>query len=443
MKGNLLLNRIQQGSEGFREIQAFIRKRGIPLRLLNPRGKVLWESNYFKRSPNFCHLIESYRSSKRYCVETHQEALRESLRWGEAIFSKCCFFIMQIVAPVLENGKVVGILIASPFLLIDPYELEPEELDSLYQGRFKKSHLLERTLFSLPVVKDEEVKGAVQHLFRLADILSDPDLRDLIKIREAQALQGKIADQIRELKDLDRELTAESLSKLFYEREKEIITRIRLGDREGAKEILYQLLAIILVQYLENFELLKMSILELLIILSRAAVEAGAKIEEILGLRYGFITELARLRDQEELCLWIVKVLEKMTDQIYQTRNAKNYQRLKKVMDFIETHYNEPLTVEQVAREIYLSPSRLSHIIKDEFGTTLTDCISKVRIDKAKRLLCNDEASIARVAQEVGFSDQSYFTKVFKKIEGCTPKIYRAKLAQVTLSEKTLSPLTI
>ncbi|MGQ9638401.1 MAG: helix-turn-helix domain-containing protein [Thermodesulfobacteriota bacterium] len=439
MKRNLFLYKIQKRTEWFRHVQGFIQKTGVPLRLLNPIGRISWESEFFKRQPNFCHLIQSTRFSRRLCAEAHKEALRESLRWGEAIFSKCCFFIMQIVAPILKNGKVVGGLVASPFLLVNPSELQPEELDSLYQGRLKKTHLFEKALLSIPVVKDREVKEIAQYLFQLADNLSDPDLGDLIKIREAQVLQGKIADQIRRLKDLDRELTADSLSKLFYEREKEIVTKIRLGDREGAKEILYQLLAIILVQYLENFELLKISILELLIILSRAAVEAGAKIEEILGLRYGFITEIAKLRDQEELCVWIVKILEKMTEQIYQTRNAKNYQRLKKVMEFIEAHYNEPLTVEQIAREIYLSPSRLSHIIKDEFGTTLMDCISKVRIDKAKRLLDNGEISIAQIAQEVGFSDQSYFTKVFKKIEGCTPKIYRVRLSQTAISERNLS----
>ncbi len=425
MKESSLATKLRERSEGFHRVEAFVQKTRIPLRLLNPRGRILWESPYFKNRPNFCHLIQSKRISRRTCVEAHKEALRESLRWGEAIFSKCCFFTMQIVVPVLEKGKLAGGLIASPFLLVHPSELEPEELDSLYKGRFIKPRLLEKALFSLPVIRDEEVKEVAQHLFRLAESLSDPDLGDLIKIREAQILQGKIADQIRDLKDLDRELTADSLSQLFYEREKEIITRIRLGDREGAKEILYQLLAIILVQYLENFELLKMAILELLIILSRAAVEAGAKIEEILGLRYGFITELARLKDQEELCLWIVKVLEKMTDQIYQTRNAKNYQRLKKVMDFIDAHYNEPLTVERIAREVYLSSSRLSHIVKDELGMTLIDYLSRVRVDKAKMLLKNEEFPIAQIAQEVGFSDQSYFTKVFKKVEKCTPKIFR------------------
>jgi two-component system response regulator YesN len=114
-----------------------------------------------------------------------------------------------------------------------------------------------------------------------------------------------------------------------------------------------------------------------------------------------------------------------MTGQIYQTRNAKNYQRLKKAINFIGAHYDEPLTVERIASEVYLSASRLSHIVKGELGMTLGNYISRVRIDKAKGLLREKDLSISHIAQEVGFPDQSYFTKVFKKIEKCTPKAYR------------------
>jgi two-component system response regulator YesN len=335
---------------------------------------------------------------------------------------------MQIVAPVIEKGRLTGNLVASPFLLINPSELQPEELVPFLRVKSERTQNLKKALSLIPIVKDEEARQATQRLFQLADRLSDPDLSALIKVQEAQILQGKIADQIRDLKDLDREFTPDSLSKLFYDQEKEIVTKTRLGDHTGAKEILCQLLAIILVQYLENFELLKISILELLIILSRAAVEAGVKIEEMLGMRYGFVTELSRIRDQEELCLWIVKILEKITGQIYQTRNANNYQRLRKAMDFIDAHCDEPLTVEQIAKEVYLSASRLSHIIKGELGMTLGDYISRVRIDKAKGLLREKDLSLSHIAQEVGFPDQSYFTKVFKKIEKRTPKAYRQNM---------------
>jgi two-component system response regulator YesN len=425
MKEISLISRVKEHSKINPQLKGFVQKTNIPLRLLDAKGRILWESDFFKTKSNFCKVVQSNGALNRICLKAHKEAVRESLRWGEAILSKCCYFIMQIVAPIIEKERLAGKLVASPFLLINPSELQPEELFSLRRAKSGKIKTLENALSSISIVKDEEARQAAQLLFQLADDLSDPDLSHLLKIREAQTLQGEIADQIRDLKVLDKELTPGSLSKLFYEREGEIVTRIRLGDKRGAKEILCQLLAIILVQYLENFELLKVSILELLIILSRTAVEAGAKVEEMLGMRYGFVTELSRIRDQEELCLWIVTLLEKMTSQIYQTRNAKNYQRLKKAMDFIEAHYDEPLTVEQIASEVYLSASRLSHIVKDELGMTLGNYISRVRVDKAKGLLRERETPISQIAQEVGFPDQSYFTKVFKKIEKCTPKTFR------------------
>ena len=69
-------------------------------------------------------------------------------------------------------------------------------------------------------------------------------------------------------------------------------------------------------------------------------------------MKYRFVTESANIKDQENLCIWVVQVLEKLMDGIYQTRNVKNYQRLKGAYDFVEAHYQELLTVEQIAREV-------------------------------------------------------------------------------------------
>jgi two-component system response regulator YesN len=429
-----LRSKLKEDPEIVHEMNTFTQTTAIPLRLIDFKGKKLWQSNFFKGKGNFCRIIQSDGISGKSCRKAHEKTARESMRWGEAIIAKCCYFLMQITAPLIKGEKLAGYLIASPFLLVDPSELQPEEVISFHNtDKLAKKRILEKALASIPIVKDEEAGQAAHQLFQIADHLSDPDLSGLLKVREAQELQGKIAEQIYDLKNIERDFTPSSLSRLFYEREKEIVSKIRLGDRIGAKENLHQLLAILLTQYLENFELLKISILELLIILSRAAVQAGAKIEEILGMRYGFITELARIRDQETLCLWVVRVLEKLMDGIYQTRHAKNYKRLRKALDFIETHYGDSLTVEQIAKEIYLSPSRLSHIIKSELGITFGDYISKVRVERAKVLLKDRELPISEIALEVGFPDQSYFTKVFKKIEKCTPKAFQQNVSELTI----------
>jgi len=429
-----LLNKLKENPEIASQLFSFSVTTQIPLRLISTKGERIWQADFPQKKRHFCRLLRPEGNGARICEIVYKKAVRESIRWGEATIGKCCYSLMQMNAPVMHYGKLVAYLIASPFLLVNPSELQPDELTFLQKVGTERRKDFERALYSLPIVRDEEANRAAKVLFELADQLSIPDLGCLHKVHEIQELQGKIADQIRDLKTLDRDLNPSSLTKLSYEQEKEIIAKIRLGDRVGAKEILYRLLAILLAQYLENFELLKISMLELLILLTRAAVEAGTKIEEVLGMKYRFITESASIKEQENLCLWVVQVLEKLMDGIYETRHDKNYQRLKKALDFIDKHYGEPLTVEQIAKEVYLSPSRLSHIIKGELGLTLGEYISKVRIDKAKALLKERELPISQIALDVGFPDQSYFTKVFKKVERCTPKAFRQNTLQSAVS---------
>jgi len=432
MSRNFSSDRFRIDPQREEALEAFVRTLAIPLRLIDSRGRVLWRSDYFKSRGNFCSVLRTRGFPYQACQRAHKEAIRESIRWGEAILTRCCSFVMQITAPVMKKKRSVAALVASPFLLVNPSELEAEEVAALYKGPGRSREPIEKALSGLAVVKDEGLRQSARELFQLANHLSDPDLGHLMQVREAQALQGEIAEQIADLKNLDREFTPDSMSKLFYEREKEIITKIRLGDRGGARKILHQLLAIVLVQYLENFELLKISILELLVILSRAAAEAGAKIEEILGMRYRFVTELSSIHSQEDLCLWVVRIFEKLTDRIYETRHHRNYQRLKAALDFIESHYRDRLSVERIAQEACLSPSRLSHIVKSELGITLTEYLSRVRIRRAKALLLEKDSPLSQVALEVGYPDQSYFTKVFKKVEGYTPKTFKQKHLEST-----------
>ncbi|NWG02467.1 MAG: PocR ligand-binding domain-containing protein, partial [Syntrophaceae bacterium] len=168
----------------------------IPLRLIDFKGKVLWKSDFFKSKANFCKIIQSNGISGKSCRKIQEKAARESMRWGEAIIAKCCYFFMQITAPLMKGEKLTGYLLASPFLLVDPSELQPEEVISLpHKDKLAKKKILDKALSSIPVVKDEEAGQAAHQLFRIADHLSDPDLSGLLKVREAQELQGKIAEQ--------------------------------------------------------------------------------------------------------------------------------------------------------------------------------------------------------------------------------------------------------
>ncbi len=99
----------------------------------------------------------------------------------------------------------------------------------------------------------------------------------------------------------------------------------------------------------------------------------------------------------------------------------------KKVTEYIDSNIQEDLNLESVANNFNLSPYYFSRSFKESMGCNLIDYINIVRIKKAKELLKKNEMSIKEIGYTVGYSDPNYFSKVFKKYEGYSPKEYKFK----------------
>jgi len=128
------------------------------------------------------------------------------------------------------------------------------------------------------------------------------------------------------------------------------------------------------------------------------------------------------------LCIWIVKVLDRFTDSVYKNRNVKNVKVIRKTREFIRVNYKKKLKLTDISNAVSLSPYYLSHIFKNETGITLMEYLTKVRIEEAKKLLENTSSNTTQISFDVGYSDQSYFCKIFKKIEGISPLEYKKRM---------------
>ncbi|WP_217597328.1 response regulator [Cohnella sp. GbtcB17] len=95
------------------------------------------------------------------------------------------------------------------------------------------------------------------------------------------------------------------------------------------------------------------------------------------------------------------------------------------VVRYIEQHYNKELTLQDIASQFYLSREYISRRFKQETGENLIDFLCRIRIDKAKLLLESPHFKISQVAEMVGYADEKYFSKVFKKLTGLSPNQYR------------------
>lgn len=98
---------------------------------------------------------------------------------------------------------------------------------------------------------------------------------------------------------------------------------------------------------------------------------------------------------------------------------------------YINDHFREKLSLDQIARDLNMGTTKLCALAKKLTGEgSVTKMISARRIAEAKALLANENLSITQIAEQVGFSDYSYFTNVFRKTTSLTPTAYRKSLEQ-------------
>ena len=164
---------------------------------------------------------------------------------------------------------------------------------------------------------------------------------------------------------------------------------------------------------------------ELTVLLSRATIEAGADIQEVFLFNKNHINDIQHFTSIEELSRWLTGVMHRFVGYTFDFVQSKHSDVVYKAMEYVKTYYMKRITLDDVAQHVYLSRSYLSSIFKKETGRSLVAYINQVRIAKSKLFLLDGGIPIADIAGMCGFDDQSYFTKVFKRETGVSPKRYR------------------
>jgi two-component system response regulator YesN len=134
------------------------------------------------------------------------------------------------------------------------------------------------------------------------------------------------------------------------------------------------------------------------------------------------IFKLETLEDMQEL---VTTHLTSVLDMMNQKRNGKNKNTISQVMHVIDNGYHDKLTIQEIAKEVYLAPNYLCALFKQETGQTLNEYITKVRMEKAKELFKDKEKKINEICYAVGYNDPTYFTKIFKRYTGLNPIEYK------------------
>ncbi len=406
--------------EHFKRIEkGFRRNFGLGVETVAINGSKIKSMCSKDHCPEFCKIVRSSRTGASRCNHDRLRSMSLAIETGQPYTSLCHAGIVSVCVPIMDQNIPLGGLFFGKCLTEEfNYIAEEDILKRLKGLRMNRVKLLE-TAKQLPVIPSRRIHEAAEFLFILLYEATKLDPSTAHKRRQSTAQQSDIGEQIQQSKKLDEETLYP------YESERELIAKVKIGDRTGAKEILNSILGTIMFRNPGDINVLKARLVELLTVLSRAAAEGGVDINLLLEKNLTYISKVLEIDTQQELCEWISFGLNDFIESVYVSQDAKKVTQLKPAIEYINDNYNQQINLADIAKQVHLSVSRLAHLFKEQMSVTLIDYVTNVRISHAKRLLMTTEHSCTTICFEVGYSNQSYFTRTFKNISGMTPRQFR------------------
>lgn len=214
-----------------------------------------------------------------------------------------------------------------------------------------------------------------------------------------------------------------------FELEQTVMTIVRKGDTAALREWIKAAPAVrgglIAAEQLRQ---MKNTFIVSVTLASRAAIRGGMDVEDAFSLSDAYIQKCELLNSPDKIMNLQYHMILEYTQKIERIRLGKRPGKLAiDVANYIQHHLSEPITAEDIAKELYLSRPYLSRKFIEETGESLTDFILNEKTEEAKRLLRYSDKSLTAISNYLGFSSQSHFSRVFKKYANCTPGEYREK----------------
>jgi len=346
--------------------------------------------------------------------------------------------MVEFTAPLVEGGKSFSALVCGPILLrpLNPF-VEQDIIAKAKKLCMDEGISLIGTLSEIPVFSERRVQAAADLLFMIANYFSNVDSSSQQREHEITRQQALLAEELflsKHRKSEDAAVVSTPVQPrgdLYKERE--LIDLVRMGDRKGAKGLLDELLGTALFRSHEHIGILKARALEIIFIIARAAVEAGANLEEILGFKYQYVQNLSRDDSQETLYYFLKKAFDQLFECIYKNRNIRHTRVFIRAKEYIWGHYNQEISLRKTAEAVGINPCYLSHLFRKEMGVSFLEYLTSVRVSIAKKLLRQKSLSMMDICLEVGYQDPSHFAKIFKNREGLRPTEYRKQLIELNM----------
>lgn len=151
------------------------------------------------------------------------------------------------------------------------------------------------------------------------------------------------------------------------------------------------------------------------------------------GMKYAFksrtnyLPEIMEATDYEALRNWFLHKMSAACRNVTEKKAEKSTKIIDDAKVYINKNYNQDISLDDVSREVNVSPYYFSKLFKDDTGEGFIEYLTNIRIEKAKELLTDTDYSMREICQMVGYTDPNYFSRAFKKKVGVTPTEFKEK----------------
>ena len=197
------------------------------------------------------------------------------------------------------------------------------------------------------------------------------------------------------------------------------------GDQREIEKCITELVNRLYIENSTQLDIFKARSIQLIDLLGKIIIDQGQDASEILADISDLLRHLDVMRSADTLCIWMKDTVIQLSVIAVQRYHIVYRDAVSKTIQFLRANWSKKISLASIAEATYLSKAYLCTIFKQEMGMSILEYLTRLRVEKAKELLSVGGASLTEIAEQCCFFDQSYFSKVFRKYTGYTPKRWR------------------
>lgn len=308
---------------------------------------------------------------------------------------------------------LVGPIMGNRIVLLVPYEENTEDYEervAIVTRARNMVHKLENridSMFRCGIGRVKEL-GSVKESFQEAVVALRESVSHVVHIEDVPVAQKYDGEYPRDL-------------------ESRYVRRILDKDAAGALNCAEGFFTWMMGQPSVSREDVEIKILELVMDAERRAFFAGT-MKYNVNYRRSYIRELQSCADMNGLKNWFLDKTRDICARMEDSREKEELSIIEKARSYINENFRRDISLDDVSREVDISPYYFSKLFKQETGKNFIEYLTEIRLRSARELLQNSQYSIKEICAQSGYSDPNYFSRIFKKYEGVTPSEFRDHL---------------